>query len=1246
MDNSEPRRTAVKRKHSVISTNDIVQKRLHKDLQNSSDEFDETNQYRIVPHSLISLMYRIDLSILCSLRKCIYRHKYPSLSLSFGDTEINKFNDIVLCYKNKSIHVHIENVEKYYVNNNITYATLFTKEKERRSFFINDYFEDFIKYLTLKLDSSLHNLENLVIYTNSGLDLTEEKKLKPGRSRNFFPFKFDNVSVEKCEILKDFLFTNNKMREHDFYQFSQDKTTREEFLRRLQFPSAMERVIKERKFFQSSEREIKETFLDKLVLAVNQPSREELNSIIKSEIDENIEVQDDYISLQQRILSNLTAPEKHKKLRNYVSKIMYEFTLLMSFLHDMFLHKNLSFINFETKSYDTSSNIIVNYKHRIIYISVYNAVGDVDFGKLFPTREREKENMFSVNKHFGLFIEGLKNDLRYFVIYTNAGLNLTEEGRFKKGKSKYFYPLKFNGINIQKKRYKVLRDCSCINENCLYQFEQEQMTMEKVLGLLKPPSSLQKEEEEERLSDVNIEEIKEKFLNRLIFAVNQFGKEELDSAIRNEISKSNVPYNYEELCEVALRWSESQKFGYITKRIMVKLLNDIRNNCSSYQTIQNVDINEEINFAKSVVGRKGTPSFHQFLGFLIKGEGKIYLEVLKRNKIHLANMSSILNRSGNNAVKAFEGLYNLWFDEKKNKTQYLQTLDKEGINLASMSSILNGAGNNAVKAFKRLYDLWFDEKGNKTQYLKTLEKGGINLTGMSSILNGTGSNASIAYRDLYDLWFDDKGNKTEYLKSLENEGINLASMSSILNGTGINASTAFKHLYDLWFDEKGNKTQYLKTLEKEGINLANVSSILSGAGVKAPKAFKDLYDLWFDAEGNKTQCLKTLEEEGVNLANMSSILSRAAANAATAFKGLYDLWFDSEGNKTQYLKILEKEGMNIVNISSILHGAAANAVKAFEELYNTFFDEQGNKKLHLMHFIGEKDEKQSFMLNNLSSILNGAGANPRDAFEKLHSVCFNSDGTKTKFLDDFYKADFKASHLSCMLCGAGVHASSILEKLHNIFFTDNGEKTKLLDDLYKVGFTPGDLCNMLSGAVDSLEKFHRFCFVEETKKYLNRFLNDKNGFTLSGLSSILHGARTNICSALKDFYSVCFDEIGNKTQILDDFYIAGFTPNDLSHILSMAGNNAAFVLRNFHKSCFHKKNYLNHFLAQKKLFTPKDLSKILHGIGINISPAFKKLHNLCFDKTGNKTKYLKNLIKNYHHKMFDILYQKVRKGPT
>ncbi|GFY40399.1 uncharacterized protein TNIN_400281 [Trichonephila inaurata madagascariensis] len=565
---------------------------------------------------------------------------------------------------------------------------------------------------------------------------------------------------------------------------------------------------------------------------------------------------------------------------------------------------------------------------------------------------------------------------------------------------------------------------------------------------------------------------------------------------------------------------------------------------------------------------------------------------------------------------------------------HLQDINKE------IKFVKSVAGKEGTPAFSQFLVFLVEEKR-----LEVLKRNKIKPGNMSSILNRARANAKDAFEKLYDLWFDEQGNKKQCLKTLEKNKVNIIRMSSILSKAGAKAATAFKDLYDLWFTEEGNETRYLKALKKEEIDLVRVSSILHGAGAKAATAFKDLYDLWFDEQGNKKQCLKTLEKNKVDLLRISSILGGAGAKAATAFKDLYDQWFDEQGNKKQCLKTLEKNKVDLVHISSILSGAGSSASKAFIELYDAFFDKQGNKTRHLKHFVIDKDG-EGFTLCNLSSMLGRTRANAKDVFEELHSVCFNNEGKKTKLLNDFYKAGFKASNLSCMLCGSRARASSILKRLHSVCFDDEGERTELLDDFYRADFDPYDLCNILSRAPDSIKEFHDFCFTKKTKKYLSRFL-DKKGFTVNNLCNILHGAENKVCSALKDFSDVCFDDAGNRTHLLDDFYNIGFMPNDLSCILSMAGNNAASILRGFHKSCFNKENYLNHFLAERTLFTPKDLSKILIGVGTKICSVFERLHDLCFDKAGNKTKYLNDLIKdNPSNKIIDILYHKVRKCPS
>ncbi|XP_076657950.1 uncharacterized protein LOC143362040 isoform X2 [Halictus rubicundus] len=584
-----------KRKCSIAQTDNSISKKLCNNsdltmtLSNLSHNSSVTSEYGSnVSHTLIKFMHQLDLSILCLLRKYVYKEKYPLMSLSYGNYDIDKFNNIFLCCNNKSVYVQVESVDRYYTNNALSYSRLFGKDK--RSVSLNDYFDSYVKHVISKSCNLSNDIKYLVIYTNSGLDLTKDKKLKKGRFKNFYDFKLDSIDMKECDILKDFLFTNDNAQGRDFYQFSRDKTSMEELLNRLEFSPVIYKAMQERKLSQEFEKEIKKTFFEKLVFAVNQPDRKELNSIVKRELEKNSKILDNYTDLQNRVLQDLMVPSMHKKLDFPVSVITYEANVLMFFLHAMYLHKSMLSINFEEKSDDTSNDITVDYRGRITYVKTHATNSRIGYSLLFPIKRLEKKSAFSINRHFSLFIKESTKNIRYFIIYTNTDLDLTNDKELKKGQSKDFYPLKFNTIDIQKKRYKILRDCSCINKNGLYQFSKDEKTQEKLLDLLQLPPSLQKEKDEGRFSDESEKEVKKKFLKTLIFAVDQTSEKSLNSIIRDEIERNdNVPYNYEELCELMLRWIESHEFDCITREIMERLLDDIRNNRSSFQKMEDKD---------------------------------------------------------------------------------------------------------------------------------------------------------------------------------------------------------------------------------------------------------------------------------------------------------------------------------------------------------------------------------------------------------------------------------------------------------------------------------------------------------------------------------------------------------------------------------------------------------------------------------------------------------------------------------
>ena len=258
---------------------------------------------------------------------------------------------------------------------------------------------------------------------------------------------------------------------------------------------------------------------------------------------------------------------------------MYEFTVVISIMHDMFQHEKVSSVNI--KSTDISNIITVCYKKKMTYIAVHDVSSEIGYTQLFPSKRNGKKKLFCINKMYALYAEQLnKNEkIKFCIFYTNTHLSLTKENKLKNDASKEFFPIKFNNVDVQKKRFKFLRDLLCINTSVVYQFSSEESTLEYIINLLELPCLLK--------SNVNINserqrEIKQKFLHKLVFVCEQPNVTGLNSILLDHINESNTFYDFEQLSELALRWPESHRSVPATERLMRKLLDDIQNNRSSY----------------------------------------------------------------------------------------------------------------------------------------------------------------------------------------------------------------------------------------------------------------------------------------------------------------------------------------------------------------------------------------------------------------------------------------------------------------------------------------------------------------------------------------------------------------------------------------------------------------------------------------------------------------------------------------
>lgn len=1044
----------------------------------------QRKQYNL--QDFFRLMYQLDLSVLCSLRRSVNEQTYPSLSLSFGDPEIFKFSDIVIRYHGRSVHVAVEGGDSYFPST-IGFSKLFTKVKQTSS--LDRYFDSFVKHIICTPDA-LHSVEYLVIYTNAVLDLTEEKELKQGRFKDFYPFRFKTNNLDEHDFIKTLLSTRDtRLR---FYQFSPDENMREEVSKRLNFTSDVQKIVEE-SYPQGFVKEIKEAFLDKLVFAAKQPNREELNCVVRSETTET--GRESYcLKSRKNILGKLVKQDVN------ILKVVYEFNLCVLFLHNMFLNKKILSIKTDSESSGVSFGITVDYKGKNSYIRAYHIDSNIGFVQLFSSKSK---NAISIQKLFSIFVEKIEEDLRYFIIYTNGTLDLTEEMELKKNRCKEFYPLKFDVVDIDKKKYKILRNCSCIEGSTFYQFSKEEKTREKLLSLLKISPDLED-------SNLPNNEIKDKFLDKLIFVTEQPCWKKLQSLVKEEIDdQPDVPYNCIELFEIAVRWFESYETDPIRKEVVEELLGDVKNNFLNYQEVQNSASVELLHFAKRIGRGEGT-EFYRFLHFLIKREGRWCLDVLKKEGIKLSYVSSILWHTGNRAINAFKDFYGCLFDEEGNKTVYLKTLEKEGVGFSVLSRILFSTRVNAAVAFIDLYDLWFSSDGKKTKYLKKLQKNGVDLSSMCRILKGAGTGASKAFKDLYDLFMERKETGKRCFEILEQEGINISVLSSIISGARSNAPKAFKDLYDVWFDEKGNRRKCLETIKKEGISLSNVSTMLSGSRMYAAEAFQELYSLWFEENGNKKQCFQNLKNEGISLPSIASILGKSGYHTAKAFNNIYHLLFDEQGNVTHYLKVLKKENIKFSSFSTIIKGATIKAPMAFKGLYDAWFDNEGNKK-QCLKFLIEKGVN----LSNVTSILSGAGCHAPDAFKDLYDLWFDDHGNKKHWLKTIEQEGIRLSIITSILNNSGFKAAEAFKCLYNAWFDEQGNRKECLVIL------------------------------------------KENGISLSNMSSILLGSGAKASKAFKDLYNLWFNKKGKKTQYLKSLEREGINLSSVSSILHTAGANSS-----------------------------------------------------------------------------------------
>lgn len=1238
------------------STNDLKQN--WKCKQNSClqgfENFCEICQYKYensCPNRLLSFMYQLELSVLCLHRK--YSFKKSSESVIFRNSVNGQFNNIVLCFEGDNFCIKVQHVDTFYSTKSLNFNSFFSPICG--NFTLSNYLNEFAAELICYSDCVTDAPKYLIIYTNSALDITKSRKFL-----NHNQPQFCNVNAKTQKDLFN-LFKSNG----EFYQFSDTHETRDYLYNTVKFTPDIVEQIRNNGF---SVDEVRVAFFDRLIFAVNQPTIEELIDTVRKEVRNR---NDDFLKLRNEVMRQLTTEEDCEKVKKEFSQsTLYSFNLLMIFIHNLYLDKNVCSIKYEERN--KTQNI------RIDNVFFLKAL-EFDISKLSPEEFIKQREIFSINSHFLAFLQEIDCDPKYFVVYTNVSLSLLEElilgnGLTTKGEDAKYRP-KFTRINANEEKFKSLRH-SFVKANYLFQFSEGE-TRRKLLDLLNLPQCL-------KLKKLGDAELKNLFLDKIVFAVNQKTSEQLYNQLACEIAESKVPYDCEDLHKIGLRSLKSHESTPMTRDLIETLLSDLKNNEKTENILSNF-FQKEIEFARQVITLPDVPEFGQFVDFLIKGKGKVRLDTMRKNGIEIPAFLAIIQGSEpREAEKVFLDLYKLCIDASGNKSDVLMFFENNGFSMNNVSKILTNAGSRGATTLSDLHQL-FSNIPQGDNYLRTLATLGMNAQRIVIFLDKTGANCCESLKEFYSFWLDDKNLKKVTLKNLETNGINLATLCDILEKSG----ASYKKLYHCWFDKGGEKTVRLKNLEKIGVPLGKVCAILESSGQNASEAFRKLYDLFFERCGKKTRYLKTLEKEKVNAAMIFDILTKTGVDVDKVFLRLYNQWFDGTGGRSSNLKHLLANGTNLPEICRSLSASGNHSVEQFESLLksvnsgktpkfsnrmvkkenvNTEFSETSPqveikqkpsievRPIQATEFVNSdrnqkvKKLKKSAnaehikLVNVKKELLNSC---EKEVKQESHKVKVEKDllmnppkNFVTRKVNLNLKTVLKRTGLvkaitnpkrlnqptldtiQILFAKIIFHPSSLEYKRLLKFLLEN-LKTHLgvLGNFQKKNITYEQVANVLKGCespsevMEQLNELHSFWFNKSGEINSCLKILEANNLKLTDIITIFYGSGRNAVGAFQNLHRLWFDAAGDKTRYLTSFEENEIGIKNLTSVFKESGNVAAETIQEFYDFFFDpiggKSKYLR--ILEAESVNLGSIFAILENTGTKASAIFQQLFNLWFD---------------------------------
>ncbi|KAL7295246.1 hypothetical protein TKK_0011384 [Trichogramma kaykai] len=206
-------------------------------------------------------------------------------------------------------------------------------------------------------------------------------------------------------------------------------------------------------------------------------------------------------------------------------------------------------LTLDNRDIDKFSDIVISHNNNdFIHVSVNYTVSP--FAEKFITYLDlfVKKSPYSLNNYFNSYVDYVLNKpnhltikLKYLAVFCNDKLQLSEDDKLIMCSSKYSYPFQFESFEIS--QIPILGNILVTNESCkFFKFATDNVTIEEFSKRLKLSCSNQKIFRNKQLTVEFEEDLKKKFLTKIIFIDNQPCRESLKKFLKQAIHKYGKDY--------------------------------------------------------------------------------------------------------------------------------------------------------------------------------------------------------------------------------------------------------------------------------------------------------------------------------------------------------------------------------------------------------------------------------------------------------------------------------------------------------------------------------------------------------------------------------------------------------------------------------------------------------------------------------------------------------------------------------